>query len=389
MTQKIKKHFQLPIIYVIVILLCFYPYVFNLFLNIGSETIYLLVFFGITVLMLFITKKKEKIPSWFKNCLYVQMIAWILYMLLHSDTSYLVRVFFIILSTCLLFLLLRKNLLLQFANTYNHFIALQAILGVPIFFLFAFGMVQPLSVFNNIDGRDIYFFGITFSNAITSGIIRIAGFFDEPGALAFWGIFALIFNKLTYDNKGLEIILIIGLCFTLSAAYFIQIVMYIALFYGSKVKYLTSIILILGTVGFFTVKYVGQNEQLAYLTTERFQGGTIRSQRIMLAEDTKKIFEASPIFGIGAKNLEASGYYADNPYEILAKDGLIGLLVTYLPLFVVLFRFGLRDNKVLFACLLLIAGYLQRPFHVNLLHSLMLYLFVLIVHYRKKRYEVR
>ena len=125
-----------------------------------------------------------------------------------------------------------------------------------------------------------------------------------------------------------------------------------------------------------------------YLTVERFAGGTIRSGRTEMTAEAKQIFQESPIIGIGAKNLNERGYFDDNPYEIPAKDGIIGVLITYLPLLIVLFKYGLRDKKVLFAVLILMAGYLQRPFHVNLLHSMMLYLFVLLIHYKIKGYEV-
>ena len=70
----------------------------------------------------------------------------------------------------------------------------------------------------------------------------------------------------------------------------------------------------------------------------------------------------------------------DNPFEILAKDGIIGLVVTYLPLLVVLLKFSRRNKDVFFAGLILTAGYLQRPFHVNLLHNLMLYGFVILIY---------
>ena len=387
----IKKYFEFPTWYVILILLCFYPYVFNCFLNLGSETVLLLVAMPFTGVLLFAGKNRNKgdIPPFLLKCVIVQVFIWVCYAVIHSDSSYITRIFFILFSLMLLAFLKKRGSLYHFTDTYNHFIALQAVLGVPIFFLFALNLIQPLSSFHNIDGRECYFFGVTFSNAITSGIIRIAGFFDEPGAFAYWGIYAQVINKLTVDNKKLEIALVISLLFTLSAAYFVQLLLYVVFFYGTKAKTMIPVVLVLGIVTIFTFRFLGQNEQLMYLTVERFQGGTIRSERNELTEEAKKVFAESPMFGIGAKNLQDRGYFDDNPYEIPAKDGVVGFIITYLPLFAVFFKYGLKNKNIFFALIILAAGYLQRPFHVNLLHSFMLYLLVMLIYYKSKGYEER
>ncbi len=390
MIGKIKKiASQTPIILVIGELLCFYPFVLNQFLGLGSETTLLLIALAANILLSFISKKKSNygLPQVIKVCIIVQVALWTLYFPVHNDSSYITRLFFIASSLILLLYLQNKNLLYQFADSYNKFILLMALLGVPVFFAFALGLWTPLSSFTNIDGRECYFFGLTFSNSITAGICRVAGLFDEPGALAFWGIIAMIINKLFFDNKKIEIGLGLSLLTTLSAAYFVQITMYIILFYKSNLKSIFVIVLLLGGVLFVSKTYLGGNEQLIYMTVDRFQGGEIRSQRNELSRETKKIFAESPIIGIGAQNLEQRGYFNDNPYEILAKDGIIGFIVTYLPLLYVMFKYGKRNKKVLWATLILFAGYMQRPFHINLLHFFMFYLFCLLVYYKNEGYE--
>ena len=386
MNLQLTKYFTLPIFYVIGGLLCFYPYVFNQFLQLGGETTLLLVFLFFTIVLL--RKGTGGLPPILIKCIWIQVLMWIVYMVIHNDTSYISRVFFIVMSSALLIFLIRQASLFRFVDTYNHFIALQAVLGVPVFFLFALGIITPFSSFHNIDGREAYFFGVTFSNAITGGICRIAGFFDEPGALAFWGLFALVFNKITVDNHKLEIVLIFSLLFTLSAAYFILLIVYVTFYYGSRIRIILPVILLLCIIGYGTFKYIGNNEQLMYMTVERFQGGSIRSDRALLTDDAKKIFKECPIIGIGAKNLQEKGYFDDNPYEIPAKDGVVGFVVTYLPLFVLLFKYGRKNRKILFAIILLMAEYMQRPFHVNLLHFFIMYLFVLLVYYKIKGYEI-
>lgn len=62
MIGKIKKiASQTPIILVIGELLCFYPFVLNQFLGLGSETTLLLIALAANILLSFISKKKIKL----------------------------------------------------------------------------------------------------------------------------------------------------------------------------------------------------------------------------------------------------------------------------------------------------------------------------------------
>lgn len=112
----------------------------------------------------------------------------------------------------------------------------QAVLGGIAFILFFVGALQPLIEFRLPDLRPSYFFGLTCSNAIVGNVMRPAGLFDEPGALAFWGVYCLLINKLVFDNKKIELLLIIGLMFTLSMAFYIEIVIYGLLFTQKAIK---------------------------------------------------------------------------------------------------------------------------------------------------------
>jgi O-antigen ligase len=207
-------------------------------------------------------------------------------------------------------------------------------------------------------------------------IIRPSGYFDEPGALAFWGMFALVFNKLFFNNRKVEVALLISLLFTLSAAYFVEGFLYVVLFYVRRAK--TFIISILGILlTLFVIKYfAGDNEIIANYTTERFAHGEIRTSRTELAELAWNQFEKNPIFGVGAATFEEIGYMADNQFEVLAKDGIVGFIVTYLPFLIIVFR--CRNKEVLSAVMILLLDYMQRPFHVNMIHNLIVYLFMIL-----------
>ena len=141
MLQNIKKYFTAPVVYVVLVLLCFYPYVFNTVLHLGSETVLLLFFFAISVFC--VLKGRGGLPPLLTYCLVIQILVWILYAVLHGDTSYITRVFFILMSSLLLIFLIRRRELIRFTYAYNQFIAIQALLGVPVFFLVALGQLRP------------------------------------------------------------------------------------------------------------------------------------------------------------------------------------------------------------------------------------------------------
>lgn len=385
--NKIGK--EIILILCFLFLFLFYPFVFNRMIGLQNENIVLIVFLIFSsAFFLKYPYLKKTIPPLLTKCVLIQSIFWLGYFFIHRDSSYITRLLMIILSILVIHLLIKKGTLFKFVSYYNSIICIMAILGFPIFFIYALGLISPIAEFANIDGRSIYFFGTTCSNSITAGICRVAGFFDEPGAFAFWGIIALLFNKLYFKNRVIEYCLIIGLLTTLSAAYFVQLLMYILLFYGGKLKNLLIMVLILGTIGVITYKKLGDNAQLAYMTIERFEGGQIRSSRGEMTKNTKVIFKSHPIFGVGAKKLQETGYFDDNPYEIPAKDGIIGLIVTYLPLLAIAIRYGRKHTDLLFAIIILAAGYLQRPFHINVLHYLILYLFVTLAYYSYGRQQV-
>jgi len=97
--------------------------------------------------------------------------------------------------------------------------------------------------------------------------------------------------------------------------------------------------------------------------------------RSSLAEKAKAQFLKAPILGIGATKMEETEYMADNPYEILAKDGIIGMFVTYLPLIIILY-YKRKEFPYVAIVFILSLGYMQRPFHINIHHYFILYLFL-------------
>ena len=179
--------------------------------------------------------------------------------------------------------------------------------------------------------------------------------------------------------------LIIGLMFTLSMAFYIEIVIYGLLFYtkGNK-KIIYFVIGLLLAYG--VILQMDENSEIYRETVGRFrldkERGFAGNSRHQSMEDAKKQWQLNLWMGAGGQNMsEIDEYMADNPYETLATDGIMGTVILYLP-FIWLF-IACKNREVRCALIILAAGYMQRPFHNNLMHYFYAYMFLLISIYIK------
>lgn len=261
-----------------------------------------------------------------------------------------------------------------------------AVCGSVTFFVVLLTDLQPFFEFVEQDHRTGYFFGLTATNTWAGNIIRFAGFFDEPGQMAFWGIWALIFNLLFIQSKHVERALIICLVFTFSLAYYIQLFLFLILF---KIKNIRNAILICGVTLAIGGAIYSMKESYPILyrfTFERLEidrSGKIQGDnRTNLAEIAKKVFVQHPAFGIGArKAVETMEYMGDNPYTLLAYDGIVGTINTYLPL-IFLICWNYKRKCLMKAVFILAVGYLQRPFSVYFISSFILYSFIILSYFK-------
>lgn len=352
------------------------PYIVTCMIDIDFELAWLVPAIAIS---LFSLTGKRKLPTSFSICVFVQIIIWLLFSLLHNDSSYITRIIFIVVTVLMLNGVNNTVGIRRCIGINNNVVCFQAVLGAIAFVLVMVGVLHPFFEYIQRDMRPAYFFGITCSNTMVGNLIRPAGLFDEPGALAAWGIYALIFNKLFFENKKLEYLLIGSLLFTLSLAYYVQLILYFFLFYSKNVKAAIPVALIICVA----MLYVNSDptSELYKLTLGRLDTfgnkGFEGTSRAAMTALSKQYFENSPWIGIGAQAVEKIGVYSsDNPYESLGRDGIIGTIAIYIPMLYVLFK---KQNRYVFsAILVLAAGYLQRPFHLNIMHYTMMYIFCIL-----------
>lgn len=364
-------------------LLSAYPYIIYLLLGLPNEMIMDLLFAGMSLLLFGCISNKEKIwpPKIVLVSMIIQFVGWFFFSLYHNDTSYFTRLFFLLFTFVILTILCSKKSILKFGYVYNGLILLQSVMGAIAFVLIFLSILSPIMFVENGD-RIISFYGLTSTNTVIGNFIRVGGFFDEPGALASWGIFTLVINKLVFNNKIIEWGLIISLLFTFSAAFFVLLPLYVMLFYHNKIKQLIIALLFFIPVVIITFNLLSTNAFFLHITTERFEGGEIQSARTDMAESAKAVFDKNIYMGVGGRKMESlTEFVSDNPYEILAKDGIIGYIITYFPLLLLCAKYY-RKKDVLFGGILLFLCYQQRPFHINEMHYFMLYYYMAIVCYK-------
>jgi hypothetical protein len=280
------------------------------------------------------------------------------------------------------------------------------ILGIIGFILSYVGILSPIRTSTQWDGRVIYNFLFTSSvqgavfNLGTQNIIRVCGFFDEPGTFAFFLTFGLLLNRLQnkINLKKIEILLIISGIFTFSIAFYISVAVYFILFYfKSTFKSMIAIILVFTGM----IMYIDKNkdesvicEYAYHLVIRRFLPSEQNDEKIMSGDNRSNeikiainVFKEYPILGAGytysAKNFE---HFGANIFAPLAFHGIFGFIFLFLPIFYLLFVVlysSYITNRLIYLKIFIIIFFnlIQRPFITGLLNYLVIILVIELIIY--------
>lgn len=323
----------------------------------------------VACLLFVLVKGEVDILSEVRKALFIQIVGWILFSLIHADSSYYTRILLLVITWFILRMQYNSSDQQGFCKLYNGWLSLQVILGSIGLILVIVGILHPFFMFREMDGRPGYFFGLFTTNTYLGGLVRNAGFYDEPGALAFWGMYALLLNKLFVKNKIVEYVLIGGLISTLSIAYFIQLALYLFVFYREKASKLVITFLSVYLILWLLASYddVFYNAIFGRFEFDSDTGTFAGDNRSVLMERCWKIFCDNPIFGIGARALASPevakqyGFVGGNFFLNWAADGLVGGIITYLPLYSI-WKLRSLDSVYTGVAIILLVGFLQRPY---------------------------
>ena len=94
------------------------------------------------------------------------------------------------------------------------------------------------------------------SKTLIGNLIRPSGYFDEPGALASWAVFTIVFNYAFIKDRFIDKYLPYLTIVTLSIAYYIQMVVYLILRFNKRIyKFIPLAILL-----FFVLNYISSTK---------------------------------------------------------------------------------------------------------------------------------
>lgn len=325
---------------------------------------------------------KKRLPQSVQGLIIIQMAFWLFYFLIHADTSYITRIFYLAITLSLLLMQQKDNNRL-FINIFVGWLTIQSVAGMIGFVLTIPGILTPISEFREFDGYPGYFFGLYTTKVYYGGFVRVAGFFDEPGAFAFWGIYALIYNKLFINDSRIERVLVFCLLCTLSMAYFIQLAVYAFFFYRKhRTKIFVAAMFLVVVMKIVAMQDPIFEEAIFGRFEYNKDTGTLSGDnRSDLASYCWNIFLSSPIIGVGATNLAQGDEFAGaNPFTFFAADGLVGQIVAWLPFFY-LWTLSKYDKRLRYVFFILFVGFMQRPYDgCQLLYPLINYSMILFVY---------
>lgn len=356
------------------------PYMFTAIMPLPSIYVSSALYVLIVTLFLLSGKHAESLPGKFNMTFFITILAWGMFGVIHDDSSYYTRILFLLITYTLITALYNRALFFKFWQYNNYFILIQAVLSVIGFLMVGLGLLHPLvsTYYNNI--VPVNYFGLCFSKTLMGNLIRPSGFFDEPGALAGWAIYSLMFNYAFIKDKYVSKYLPYLTTVTLSIAYFIQIAIFLLLSSIKRIYRLIPVALLVIIGIYYINKTQGSDFDVYEKTFARLEYSSETviegNSRQIRMDNAKAIFKQSPIVGVGGRVIgEMDLETSDNPYEILAKDGIIGYIISYLPLIGILFCN--RRKEVLLGVLVIAVGYLQRPLHINFIHDLYIWSFLL------------
>ena len=400
-TNKISKtKGALIFLFTLFVIICFYPYEFySMYLLFLPERAFeICLVLSIPLLFIYVATKNGKLGITHLNALaFCQWFGSTLVNINRGNVNAIISQSVLFLFVIILIHIIHQTIGLEsFYKKYNRWIFVMAALGTLTWVLATFFHYSPLYALPDRAeaGRLIYNYGFTFAVLDETSSLRYSGFFDEPGAMAYWGIYALVINRLFVKEKWIEIPLMVCLLFTFSAGYYIQLVIYVILFSISK-KNIGSGIIMCGliVISMFIIESTkGSNLDFVYeMTLGRLDTMFGNTQDISLdnrSESTElayKEFLSNPIFG--TKNLDQN--IGNNIFEPLALNGLVGTFFILFPFIWLLFSsIKNKDYDTTKAMIVLFAGFTHRPFHDNLLYYFILYSIIVLYVSRLHNYRL-
>ncbi len=350
---------------------------------------YKILTFACLALMCFriILRKKIELSKNLAVVIVLQMAFFFTMALLFSEYKLLNNI--VQLFSCLIVLIYINGFIgfEKFAKSYILVMMCMGIGGVLAFFIHLLVGINPLLIVQYSATGTSYFLGLTTTNDYYNleglRFLRFSGFFDEPGAFALFAFFALLINKLYFNEKKYELVLIFTTIFTFSMAFYVIVVVYFILFYVKKAyfkQWLFILSLLIVVFSFFST-YNGNDDFLKEVkknTFERFEqdgsGDFKGNNRADAMKEDKAVFLENPFWGV----VDSKKVRGSNIYSILGSYGVLGSVFYYILLvYGIALIFLITDKasywKALKVMILIALNFFHRPEFASSLIFIIIY----------------
>lgn len=341
---------------------------------------------SILTLMLLIRIKEIRFTVSFICVLLLQIFFYLFMFVYHQDSANLNLILQVV-SLLITVTYIRFFISIElFVKSYVYILLIMGIGGVICFFIHLLIGITPF--FRVEYGNDVsYFLGLTTTNVfIDTGnirMLRFSGFFDEPGNFGMYALLAIILNKIYFESKRTEILLILVTCLTFSVAFYFSICIYLLFFYFNK-KYwhfffffFLFVLLVYIGLQYFDSPIIEMVNKMTFSRIEETSADFSNSNRGDLINNDSNIFFNYPLLGAGYSNPIILG---SNFFSIFARYGMIGAFFYYLVLFYLLVTL-MRYNKFYYFkfFLVILIILVHRPEISNILTLLLLYCFIYFI----------
>ena len=296
------------------------------------------------------------------------------------DSGYLNVAFQVLAATAIFVILASSQTVRLFASFW---VNLHLLIGALGLFVFIGGLTINLQPFATFSDRPYYDFGLAYTNVFYQigglNLVRIAGFYDEPGTFAFYLTSALVIARLFDLPRWKELALLAFGLTTLSMAFFIVAIFWLMLTLNRR-----RVIFLLAVAGVLSIGITQiepeMREQLARVTVDRF-GVSESDDRLVRGDNRTAMmrenfvaFMDAPFFGHGLHYEQHVGHlyrnsFIANPVAPFATHGLFGATVFNFHILILLLtlctakHLGRRNQALVLVVLLLTLA--QRPTTIN------------------------
>ena len=331
---------------------------FSFYLVAGFPYIILKLISLSVLTLILIFKKRYIISSDIYAIVFILFLNFAFYIfsfIYHFDFSFISQALPIIYVLVLYFEIKYIIGLQNFVKSYIYIMITMGLMGFIAFFL---GLIDKLPNLGYIDPvKDSMNYLFTFSNSVFNRegdfkLVRIAGYFDEPGTMAFYLTFALLLNQMSFKNRIYDKLLIFSGVFTFSLAFFFTLIIYFSFYPNWKKTYLRLgvIIYMLFFIIILTKDSNSISGGISLLTLNRLQesdDGIIKGDnRSIYFEQGINYFKEKPLLGHGQQNvLTGSKYFGYDPSSFVGYLVFYGIIGTTIIFMVYLYQFSFIFNR--------------------------------------------